>query len=98
MRTSDEPPDAATERGILLARALAREEAADRLRRAKEDPRWKTALSLATLFLKPQQPSEPGADERLAVRLLARGIVSLAALVAFAARVDAGAVDADEPL
>jgi hypothetical protein len=97
MRTSDELPDAATDRGFLLARALAREEAAGRLRRAKEDPRWPAALTMATIIQEPQ-PSDPGGDERLAVRLLARGIVSLAALVAFAAQVEAGVIDGNEIL
>jgi hypothetical protein len=97
MTAPDQPPDAATERGTLLARALAREEAADRLRRAREDPRWPAALSIAAIIPVPHI-SEPGADERLAVRLLARGIVSLAALVAFAAQVEAGAVEGNEVL
>lgn len=97
MNTAEEAPEGATKRNDLLVRAMAREELANRLERAKQDPNWAAALSIATLFVDSREPSDP-AVERLAARLLARGIVSLAALVAFAAKVESGAVDAAEAL
>jgi hypothetical protein len=97
MNTPEEPPEDATKREDLLARAAARGLLASRVELAKEDPRWPAALNMAAVFVESRPPSDP-AVERLAARLLARGIVSLATLVAFASRVEAGVVDPNEVL